>query len=282
MTFADSTLARGRPATLRRQVRLPRRQRYLASPEDWRDEVLYFLLIDRFSDGGEDARPLLDRANRKAARPTAPDGTPWRWDRWAESGADRWQGGTLAGVASKLPYLQQLGVTALWLSPIFKQRGHLDTYHGYGVQDFLDVDPRLGSRQDLVDLCAAAHRHGMRIILDIIFNHTGKNWNYPAGTTGGQDKPDYNRTGRYAFGSWLDAKGQAIPGIGGSEDGVWPEELQDRLATPVRAAATWAPVTSPTPRPNTSAPISRTCGTSTWTSMACLPIWPAASSIGSR
>jgi glycosidase len=227
MTFADSTLARGRPATLRRQVRLPRRQRYLASPEDWRDEVLYFLLIDRFSDGGEDARPLLDRANRKAARPTAPDGTPWRWDRWAESGADRWQGGTLAGVASKLPYLQQLGVTALWLSPIFKQRGHLDTYHGYGVQDFLDVDPRLGSRQDLVDLCASAHRHGMRIILDIIFNHTGKNWNYPAGTTGGQDKPDYNRTGRYAFGSWLDAKGQAIPGIGGSEDGVWPEELQD-------------------------------------------------------
>jgi Alpha amylase, catalytic domain len=217
MTFANSALARERPAGLRRQVRLPRRQRYLGSPEDWRDEVLYFLLVDRFSDGGEDTRPLLDRGNRWVARPNATDGTPWRWDRWAESGANRWQGGTLAGVASKLPYLQQLGVTALWLSPIFKQRGHLDTYHGYGAQDFLDVDPRLGSRQDLVHLCAAAHQRGMRIILDIIFNHSGKNWNYPPGTPGGQDKPDYNRTGHYPFGSWLDSRGQAVAAIGDSD-----------------------------------------------------------------
>jgi len=56
---------------------------------------------------------------------------------------------------------QAAGVTTLWLSPVFKQRGHLDTFHGYGVQDFMDVDPHLGSRRDLVDLSPQAHRQEM-------------------------------------------------------------------------------------------------------------------------
>jgi glycosidase len=47
----------------------------------------------------------------------------------------------LAGVTSKLEYLKKLGITAMWLSPVFRQRARLDTYHGYGIQDFLDVDP---------------------------------------------------------------------------------------------------------------------------------------------
>src|ERR1044071_2080255 len=155
MSFADRALGRERPASIRRNVPLPRRQRYFASPVDWRDEVLYFLLVDRFSDAREGSRPLLDRADLASAR-RMPGGNAWRWDRWAESGASRWQGGTLRGTASKLPYLESLGVTTLWLSPVFKQRGHADSYHGYGVQDFLDVDPRLGDRGDLVDLLAAA------------------------------------------------------------------------------------------------------------------------------
>ena len=104
-----------------------------------------------------------------------------RWDRWAESGARRWQGGTIKGVQSKLDYLGDLGVSAIWLSPVFKQRGHLDTFHGYGIQHFLDVDPRFGTRRDLVELVDAAHQKGIRIILDIIFNHTGFNWVYPGG-----------------------------------------------------------------------------------------------------
>src|ERR1044071_7613258 len=141
MSFADRALGRERPASIRRNVALPRRQRYFASPVDWRDEVLYFLLVDRFSDAREGSRPLLDRADLASAR-RMPGGNAWRWDRWAESGASRWQGGTLRGAASKLPYLESLGVTTLWLSPVFKQRGHADSYHGYGVQDFLDVDPR--------------------------------------------------------------------------------------------------------------------------------------------
>src|SRR5437868_2900729 len=135
MTFVDDTLARPRPERIG-PVPLPRRQQRHPSPLDWRDEVLYFLLPDRFSDGQETEASRLDRTNLSAARPSV-GGQPWRWDRWAQSGAERWQGGTLRGVASKLDYVADLGVTALWIGPVFKQRGHLDTYHGYGIQDLL-------------------------------------------------------------------------------------------------------------------------------------------------
>ncbi len=220
MRFAERTLGQSRPDRIN-QVELPRRQPYYPSPGDWRDEVLYFLLVDRFSDGRETERPLLDRQNRWAARPAG-----WRWDRWAESGGERWQGGTLAGVKSKLDYLKELGVTAIWLSPVFKQRGHLDTFHGYGIQDFLEVDPRFGRRDDLVELVAAAHTQGLRVILDIIFNHSGHNWLYPPDTPGGPDTPYYT-TGRYPFGSWRGDQGQPVASIQSEDEGVWPTELQD-------------------------------------------------------
>ena len=226
MTFPRQALAKLRPDSIRRNVVLPRRQQGLRSPVDWRDEVLYFLLVDRFSDGGEASRPLLDRGNPAAARSPLGNGEPWRWDRWAESGADRWQGGTLAGVKSKLEYLKRLGVTSLWLSPVFRQRGHRDDYHGYGVQDFLDVDPRFGTRDDLVALVDAAHGMGLRVILDIIFNHSGPNWLYPDDTPGGAAQPRYT-TGRYGFGAWLGDNGQEIGAIQDAGDGVWPAELQD-------------------------------------------------------
>lgn len=197
-------------------VRFPRKQQYRASPASWRDEVIYFLLVDRFSDGRDRQRPLLDRNNLAAARPAG-----WRWDNWSRSGRDRWQGGTIKGVESRLEYLAGLGVTAIWLSPVFKQRSHLDTYHGYGIQDFLDVDPRFGSRQDLVDLVAAAHDAGLRVVLDVIFNHSGSNWVY----RGGARKLPYT-TGRHDFGSWLAKDGGEVATIGGPDDGAWPTELQ--------------------------------------------------------
>jgi hypothetical protein len=89
----------------------------------------------------------------------------------------------------------------------------------------MDVDPHLGARRDLVDLVTAAHRQGMRIILDIIFNHSGPNWIYPPGTPGGPATPVYT-TGQYPFGSWLGDQGQSINAIAGSEEGAWPVELQ--------------------------------------------------------
>ena len=201
MGCVEDTLAAARPDSVA-ALDLPRRQHYHPSPASWQDEVVYFLLVDRFSDGAENTRPLLDRSRLTNARPTQANGEPWRWDAWAMSGSDRYQGGTLAGLTSKLDYLQELGVTAVWLSPVFRQRGHLDTYDGYGVQDFLEVDPRFGSRDDLVELVRQAHQRGLRVLLDVIFNHSGANWLYPAGTPGGERKPVYT-TGRRPFGEWL-------------------------------------------------------------------------------
>jgi glycosidase len=131
---------------------------------------LYFLLPDRFSDGGEASRPLFDRANPGQFR--APDKRAWM------EGGKKFQGGTLKGIASKLDYLKELGVTALWIGPIWRQRPDLETYHGYGIQNFLDVDARFGTRQDLRDLVDAAHVRGIYVLLDIIYNHTGNNWFY--------------------------------------------------------------------------------------------------------
>ncbi|HEV2669231.1 MAG TPA: alpha-amylase family glycosyl hydrolase, partial [Blastocatellia bacterium] len=225
MQFTDAQLSQNRPASVR-GVDLPRRERYHPSPADWRDETLYFLLPDRFSDGQEQSRPLLDRNNLAAARPATPDGESWRWDRWAQSGAERWQGGTLRGVRSKLGYLKNLGVTTIWIGPVFKQRGHLDTYHGYAIQDFLDIDPHFGDRRDLVEMVADAHAAGLRIILDVIFNHSGSNWLYPPETPGGPFMPRYT-SGHYPFGSWRGDRGQPITQIQSGEDGVWPMELTD-------------------------------------------------------
>ena len=228
MSFTDDVLSRSRPDSVHGISSRPERQSYHPSPVDWRDEVLYFLLVDRFSDEREDSRELLEKANIKSARPKLPDGEPWRWDNWSKSGQQRWQGGTIKGVTSKLGYLKKLGVTAIWLSPVFKQRGHLDTYHGYGIQDFLEVDPRFGSRQDLVELVSAAHAKGLRIILDVVFNHSGANWLYRPDTPGGIYEAVYKPDGSYPFGSWRDGRGQPVPDIVTDEDGVWPTELQHR------------------------------------------------------
>lgn len=219
MSFSDEILSHARPEHIA-DVELPRRAPHFPSPADWKDEVLYFLLVDRFSDGREDQRGLLARDNLAAARPAS-----WRWDDWSRSGGERWQGGTLAGVSSKLDYLQELGVSTIWLSPVFKQRGHLDTFHGYGIQDFLDVDARFGTRAELASLVEQAHQRGMRILMDIIFNHSGDNWFYPAHLPGGGDTPHYT-SGRHPFGQWRGIHGEGVAEIEGADQGVWPRELQ--------------------------------------------------------
>jgi glycosidase len=209
----------------------PERDAMHPSPQDWRDEVLYFLLPDRFSDGQEHTRALLDRtqlAVRRAAYAAANGLPAWRWDDWRQSGEGRFQGGTLAGIKSKLPYLADLGVTTLWIAPVFRQRVEGNDFHGYGVQDFLDVDSRFGTRADLVDLVQAAHAKGMRIVLDIIFNHSGSNWLYDKAETGDAFRPPYT-TGQYdslfpknGFGDAITNPQQPL----GRDDSVWPQDLQ--------------------------------------------------------
>ena len=86
------------------------------SPEDWRDEIIYSLIVDRFSDGKESTRPLYNPKKHKNNALIEDGGK-----KWAEE-ALKHQGGTFNGVKSKLSYLKKLGVTAIWLSPVFKQR----------------------------------------------------------------------------------------------------------------------------------------------------------------
>lgn len=193
---------------------------YHPSPVDWAQQVFYFLLPDRFSDGRDAARPPFDLTKPfSAGRPPG-----FRFDRWAESGGARWQGGNLKGIASRLDYLAKLGVTAAWIGPVWKQRRHGNEYHGYAIQNFLEVDPHFGTRKDLVDLVIEAHRRGIRVILDVVFNHSGHNWDY----AGGQEDPPYRGwPDHYQRGPWLNGAGEHRDTISNDlETGVWPAELQ--------------------------------------------------------
>lgn len=163
-------------------------RKYHPSPAHWEDEILYFILLDRFSDGNENRfrdntgqvvnggrSPPFSATATGNAISTEADARNWR------DAGNVFVGGTLAGAESKLGYLRRLGITALWISPVFKQVRVENSYHGYGIQNFLDVDPHFGSRDDLRRLVTTAHDMGIRVILDIILNHTGDVFRYQNG-----------------------------------------------------------------------------------------------------
>ncbi len=157
------------------------RRTFTPSPAAWEDQVLYFLLLDRFSDGKEKDgyRDNEGRPVRTGVTPPYRPENPGRvdYDAWFRAGGD-WQGGTLKGLTSKLGYLRRLGVTALWVSPVFRQVAFESSYHGYGIQNFLDVDPHFGTRAEFRDFVQAAHEQGIYVILDIIAHHTGNVFTY--------------------------------------------------------------------------------------------------------
>jgi glycosidase len=188
------------------------------SPADWADQLLYFLLPDRFSDGQETDRPLFERDNPDKFRPQSIAD-------WMKS-ACCYQGGTIHGIESKLDYLKGLGVTTLWIGPVWKQRADMQTYHGYGVQNFLEVEPRLGSKRDLRSLIDAAHARGMYVLLDIIYNHTGNNWFYDNNGEPSDTLP-YRAQPPHPFKGWRSKTGQCIEKIEDIDDGVWPVEFQN-------------------------------------------------------
>ncbi|MNO12155.1 Neopullulanase 2 [compost metagenome] len=80
-----------------------------------------------------------------------------------------YNGGTLKGISDKIPYLQKLGITALYMTPIFESPSE----HKYNTSDYYKVDPAFGSTEDLRALVDEAHRHGIRVLLDAVFNHSG-------------------------------------------------------------------------------------------------------------
>ncbi|MEI8132513.1 MAG: alpha-amylase family glycosyl hydrolase [Leptolinea sp.] len=173
------------------------------SPDDWRDLPIYFVLIDRFN-------------NPVALPHSAPWNEPY----------DGFQGGTFEGIRQRLDYIQRLGFRALWLSPVLKNCTYNPySYHGYGIQNFLAIDPRFSSdpakarldpyfvEKELERLVEEAHARGIYVIFDIVLNHTGDVFEY---TGFGSTAPWVRDPYRIA---WRD--------VDGSPRSDWPEPPKD-------------------------------------------------------
>jgi glycosidase len=198
----------------------PEGKKFHPSPNAWEDELFYFLLPDRFSNNTESSTTLYTSSDNGNAIKD-----PASTDTWLKAG-NKFCGGTIAGIRSKIQYLSNLGVTALWVGPVWKQVKALETYHGYGVQNFLEVEPRFGTRQELQSLVKEAHAAGMYVILDIILNHTGNVFEYANGW------PAYNGGQVYPVKGFYDAqRNPVVPfpttdKIPDLDSAIWPVELQ--------------------------------------------------------
>ncbi len=194
--FVHLKISASRPATAQLQVntasgstsvQLPLLARAAPArfPGFSRDDVIYLIMPDRFADGD----PSNDR-------PAGSDGV---YDR---SQTKAYHGGDLRGIRQHLDYLHDLGVTTLWLTPVWKNTD--SDYHGYHVVDFYALDDHMGSMQEYRALVADAHRLGMKVLIDYVVNHTGPHhpWvNDPPtptwfhGTPAHHLEPSYNFSG---------------------------------------------------------------------------------------
>src|SRR5262245_35371729 len=130
------------------------------------DQNFYFVMADRFQNG--------DTQNDNGG---LPPGTGAGQSGFDPTHKGWYHGGDLKGLQSKLGYIKKLGTTAIWLTPSFKNKAVQPQdksagYHGYWITDFTQIDPHLGSNEDLRALVNAAHRRGMKVYFDIIANHT--------------------------------------------------------------------------------------------------------------
>lgn len=119
-----------------------------AAPADWSKESIYFLMIDRFRDADPNNNQNVTKGDIRG-----------------------WHGGDIAGVIEKLDYIKGLGFTAIWITPHVKNTGR--DYHGYGAVDFKAVDPHFGDLNTMKQLVSEAHKRGMKVLFDIVVNHTG-------------------------------------------------------------------------------------------------------------
>ena len=124
-------------------------------------DVLYMLMPDRFASGRNITKPM------KGLNPYVVD----------RSKPSLRHGGDLEGVRQHLDYFNQLGVTALWFTPILENNSpdmnSQSTYHGYATTNYYRVDPRFGTNEDYARLVAEAHAKGLKVVMDMIFNHCG-------------------------------------------------------------------------------------------------------------
>lgn len=122
---------------------------------DWASEQVYYQIFpERFRNGDTSNDP--------------PGAEPWG----APPTRENFQGGDLRGIIEKLGYIRDLGATCLYLTPIFKAPSN----HKYDTVDYFDIDPAFGTKDDLAELVRTAHKLGLRVLLDGVFNHCGYYW----------------------------------------------------------------------------------------------------------
>jgi len=198
------------------------------APADYRarapqDEVVYFVLPDRFANGD----PKNDRGGIKGDR--------------LKTGFDPaakgfYHGGDIKGLTARLDYIQGLGATAVWFAPVFKNKpvqgppgDESAGYHGYWITDFTQVDPHFGSNEEFKAFVDAAHARGMKVYMDIVVNHTADVIQYRE--TSPQGYP-YRGKADYPFSRKGGVSGAPInPGFGDDSDS---------------SPANWAKLTDPT------------------------------------
>ncbi|MCA1031016.1 alpha-amylase [Bacillus timonensis] len=115
---------------------------------NWQDEMMYFIMIDRFNNG--------DQSNDFTVNVNDPRA---------------YHGGDFKGIIDKLDYIQEMGFTTIWLTPVFKNEAK--GYHGYWIEDFYDVEEHFGTMDEFKQLVKEAHSRDIKVVLDFVVNHTG-------------------------------------------------------------------------------------------------------------
>jgi len=121
-------------------------------------DVIYLLMPDRFANG--------DPSN---------DNHPQMLEKVERSNPNGRHGGDIAGILERLDYLEESGVSALWINPLLENNMEAYSYHGYAITDFYRVDPRFGTNEDYLELVEKCHDRGIKVIMDQVFNHCGSN-----------------------------------------------------------------------------------------------------------
>jgi len=176
------------------------------------DEVIYFLLPDRFENGD----PSNDRGGLSGNRLTTG---------FDPTGKGFYHGGDIKGLMQRLDYIQGLGATAVWVAPIFKNKavqgppGHESAgYHGYWITDFTQVDPHFGTNAEFKALVDAVHARGMKFYMDIVVNHTADVIYFAE--CQGMDRCPYRSIADYPYQRRGGVGGKPInPGFTGEKDG---------------------------------------------------------------
>ncbi len=174
------------------------------TPDWFKTGIAYQIFVDRFYNGNEDGSFLGDRDD--IIKREWNEQPYYKAEQFGgEYKANDFFGGNLKGVIKKLPYLKDLGITVIYLNPIFKAYSN----HKYDTGDYEQIDPMFGDEETFRELCSKAKQMGIRIILDGVFNHTGSNSKYfnkdgeydSVGAYQSQDSPYYTW---FRFMDWPD------------------------------------------------------------------------------